>query len=73
MVFVPKPVLQINILNFKFFKSNGECHGLSKILTNHNGALSGSSLHFDWLKVWKAGAQVLPKNLQFNRLICKKV
>ena len=33
-----------------------ESHRLSNLLTNHNGALPGFSVHFDWLKVWKAGA-----------------
>ena len=32
-----------------------------QVSTNHNGALSGCTVHFDWLKVWKAGAPLLPK------------
>ena len=38
-----------------------ESHWLSNLLTDHNGA--GFTVHFDWLKVWKAGAPVLPKIL----------
>ena len=49
----------------KFFRSTGE-HWLSKLSTNHNGVLPGLTVHFDWLKVWKAGAPVLQKNLQFK-------
>ena len=38
-------------------------HWLSKFSTNHNGALPGCTVHFDWLKVWKGGGSVLPKKL----------
>ena len=54
----------------KFFRSTGE-HWLSKLSTNHNGVLPGFTVNFDWVKVSKAGALVLPKNLQFRRLVCK--
>ena len=39
-----------------------ESNKLSKLSTNHNGALPGCTVHFDWLEVLKAGASVLPKN-----------
>ena len=41
-----------------------ESHWLSKLPTNHNGALPGCTVEFDWLKVWQAGAPGLQKNLQ---------
>ena len=44
---------------------------LSKFSTNHRERYHGCTLHFDWLKVWKAGGPVLPKTLQFNRLLGK--
>ena len=59
-------------LNCKFFESTGEpleIHWLSKLSTNHNGALPGCNVHFDWLIVRKAGGPVL----QFSRLISKTV
>ena len=28
--------------------------------------LTGSTVHFDWLNVWKASVPVLPKTLQIN-------
>ena len=39
---------------------------LSKYLINHNGALPGCTVHFDWLKSWEAGAPVFPKHSDLN-------
>ena len=48
--------------------------GLVTNLTNQNAQYSQATLLWDWLKVWKAGGSpLLPKNLQFSRLICKTV
>ena len=60
------------ICQIVIFSGALESHRLSNLLTNHNGALPGFSVHFDWLKVWKVGAPVLPKK-QFSISICKTV
>ena len=41
--------------------------------TNHNWALPGCTVHYDWLKIGKVGDPGLPKNLHSSRLIkpCK--
>ena len=54
-------VSQINLLRCKFSWALVS-HWLSKLMTNHNGALHGCAVY--WLKVLKASAPVLPKNLQ---------
>ena len=59
--------MQINLLNCKFFESTGEPPAFQTIdqLQSSRG-LPGYTVHFDWLKVWKAGAPVLPKNLKIS-------
>ena len=47
-----------------------------KLPTNHNGALPGCAVHFDWLIVWKAGATVLPNNHSLadqSEKLCKRL
>ena len=67
-----KPRPFINLQNSVIF-SGVLKHRLPKLSTNHNGTLPGCTVYFDWLKVWKADARVLPKNLLFRKLIYKTV
>jgi len=57
------------VLQLKLFLGALESHRLSKLSTNHNRALPGCNVHFDWLRFWEAGAPVLQQNLQISKLI----
>ena len=43
-----------------------ESHLLSELSTKHKGVWPDCTVHFDWLKVWKASTPMLTKSLQYN-------
>ena len=49
---------QINLLDCKFL-GELESHRLFKLSANHNWALPGCTVHFDWVIFWQAAALVL--------------